>query len=277
MKPLAKYLARRFAASILLLLGVVTITFCLIFIFPADPAVQIAGPHATPEVVASIRHQKHLDEPLYVQYAYYVGGLLRGDLGQSFKQRTQVAELVWSRLPATLLLMLGAIFFELLIGIPLGILAAARRGKIDRGIMIVAFAGVSAPQFVVGLILLYVFAYVFGWFPLSGYGGLSHLILPALTLGIGGGGWYARVLRSNLVEVMRQDYIRTARHGGPRYRDLHGWRSRGRDRLWLARHRPTRLAGDPAGRYTHHHGRHAGRGRSHRHRQPAGRSGDSLD
>ncbi|HEY2892529.1 MAG TPA: ABC transporter permease [Dongiaceae bacterium] len=214
MKPLAKYLARRFAASILILLGVVTITFCLIFIFPADPAVQIAGPHATPEVVASIRHQKHLDEPLYVQYAYYVGGLLRGDLGQSFKQRTQVAELVWSRLPATLLLMLGAIFFELLIGIPLGILAAARRGKIDRGIMIMAFAGVSAPQFVVGLILLYVFAYVFGWFPLSGYGGLSHLILPALTLGIGGGGWYARVLRSNLVEVMRQDYIRTARAKG---------------------------------------------------------------
>jgi len=110
--------------------------------------------------------------------------------------------------------MLGAIFFELLIGIPLGILAAARRGRVDRGIMILAFAGVSAPQFVVGLILLYVFAYVIGWFPLSGFGGLNHLILPALTLGIGGGGWYARVLRSNLVEVMRQDYIRTARAKG---------------------------------------------------------------
>ena len=214
MKPLAKYLARRLAASLLILLGVVTITFCLIFVFPADPAVQMAGPHATPEVVANIRHQKHLDQPLYDQYLYYLGRLIRGDLGQSYIQRTDVGELVWSRLPATLLLMLGAIFFELLIGIPLGILAAARRGKLDRGIMIAAFAGVSAPQFVVGLILLYVFAYVIGWFPLSGYGGISHLILPALTLGIGGGGWYARVLRSNLMEVMRQDYIRTARAKG---------------------------------------------------------------
>ena len=119
-----------------------------------------------------------------------------------------------SRLPATLLLMLAAICFELLIGIPLGLLAAARRGKADRAIMILAFAGVSTPQFVVGLLLLYVFAYLFGWFPMSGYGGISHVILPALTLGIGGGGWYARILRSSLVEVLRQDYIRTARAKG---------------------------------------------------------------
>jgi peptide/nickel transport system permease protein len=119
-----------------------------------------------------------------------------------------------SRLPATLLLMLGAIFFELAIGIPLGTFAAARRGKADRAIMIFAFAGVSTPQFVVGLVLLYLLAYLAGWFPMSGYGGLSHLILPALTLGIGGGGWYARILRSSLVEVLRQDYIRTARAKG---------------------------------------------------------------
>ena len=214
MKPLAKYLARRVAASLLILLGVVTITFLLIYIFPADPVAQIAGPHATPDVVASIRKEIGLDRPLPEQYLTYVANLLHGDLGRSYKQKSLVGELVMSRLPATLLLMLGAIFFELLIGIPLGILAAARRGKIDRGIMIMAFAGVSAPQFVVGLILLYVFAYVIGWFPLSGFGGISHLILPALTLGIGGGGWYARVLRSNLLEVMRQDYIRTARAKG---------------------------------------------------------------
>jgi peptide/nickel transport system permease protein len=209
-----KYLARRFAASVLILLGVVTITFCLIYILPADPVTQVAGPHATPEVVASIRHQMFLDRPLHEQYIHFMAGLIQGDLGHSYIQRSDVGELVRSRLPATLLLMLGAIFFELLIGIPLGILAAARRGRVDRGIMILAFAGVSAPQFVVGLILLYVLAYVVGWFPMSGYGGLSHLILPALTLGIGGGGWYARVLRSNLLEVMRQDYIRTARAKG---------------------------------------------------------------
>jgi len=209
-----KYLARRFAASVLILLGVVTITFCLIYVLPADPVTQVAGPHATPEVVASIRHQMFLDHPLHEQYIHFMAGLIQGDLGHSYIQRSDVGQLVRSRLPATLLLMLGAIFFELLIGIPLGILAAARRGRVDRGIMILAFAGVSAPQFVVGLILLYVLAYVVGWFPMSGYGGLSHLILPALTLGIGGGGWYARVLRSNLLEVMRQDYIRTARAKG---------------------------------------------------------------
>ena len=115
------------------------------------------------------------------------------------------------RLPATLLLMAGAICFELAIGSPAGIYAATRRGRrADRGIMIFSFAGVSAPQFVVGLLLLYVFAYRFGWFPMSGYGTLGHLILPALTLGIAGGGWYSRMMRSSMIEVLRQDYVRTA-------------------------------------------------------------------
>ena len=139
-----KYLARRFAASVLILQGVVTITFCLIYIFPADPVRQVAGHNATPETVASIRHEMGLDRPLPERYALYVARLFQGDLGRSYIQKSDVGELIHSRLPATLLLMLGAIFFELLIGIPLGILAAARRGKVDRGIMILAFAGVSA-------------------------------------------------------------------------------------------------------------------------------------
>ena len=208
------YLSRRFAASALILLGVTMVTFTLAFLIPADPVRQIAGRNATPETVESIRHQLGLDRPVPEQYATYLGHLARGDLGHSYIQKTDVGEIIMSRLPATLLLMLAAIFFELLIGIPLGLLAAARRGKADRAIMILAFAGVSTPQFVVGLLLLYVFAYLFGWFPMSGYGGLSHVILPALTLGIGGGGWYARILRSSLVEVLRQDYIRTARAKG---------------------------------------------------------------
>jgi peptide/nickel transport system permease protein len=207
------YLARRFAASALILLGVTVVTFALAFLIPADPVRQIAGRNATPETVESIRHQLGLDRPVPAQYATYLGHLATGDLGHSYIQKTDVGELIMSRLPATLLLMLAAIFFELAIGIPLGILAAARRGKADRAIMILAFAGVSTPQFVVGLLLLYVFAYLFGWFPMSGYG-LRHVVLPALTLGIGGGGWYARILRSSLVEVMRQDYIRTARAKG---------------------------------------------------------------
>ena len=208
------YLARRFVASALILVGVTVVTFALAFLIPADPVRQIAGRNATPETVESIRHQLGLDRPVPVQYATYLGRLAQGDLGRSYIQKTDVGQLIMSRLPATLLLMLGAIFFELAIGIPLGLLAVARRGRADRAIMILAFAGVSTPQFVVGLALLYLLAYLAGWFPMSGYGGLGHLILPALTLGIGGGGWYARILRSSLVDVLRQDYIRTARAKG---------------------------------------------------------------
>jgi peptide/nickel transport system permease protein len=208
------YLSRRLSASILILIGVTMVTFSLAFLMPADPVRQIAGRNASPQTVESIRHQLGLDRPVPMQYATYLGHLAQGDLGHSYIQKTDVGELIMSRLPATLLLMLGAIFFELAIGIPLGTFAAARRGKADRVIMIFAFAGVSTPQFVVGLVLLYLLAYLAGWFPMSGYGGLSHLILPALTLGIGGGGWYARILRSSLVEVLRQDYIRTARAKG---------------------------------------------------------------
>ncbi|HEY2111176.1 MAG TPA: ABC transporter permease [Dongiaceae bacterium] len=222
------YLARRLAASTLILIGVTMVTFALAFLMPADPVRQIAGRNASPQTVESIRHQLVLDRPVPMQYATYLGHLAQGDLGHSYIQKTDVGQLIMSRLPATLLLMLGAIFFELAIGIPLGTFAAARRGKADRAIMIFAFAGVSTPQFVVGLVLLYLLAYLAGWFPMSGYGGLSHLILPALTLGIGGGGWYARILRSSLVEVLRQDYIRTARAKGLSERTIvvvHGLRN----------------------------------------------------
>jgi len=209
------YLTKRLLASGLILLGITLVTFCLSFLIPADPVRMIAGRSATPETVESIRRQLGLDRPLPVQYASYVTKLVHGDLGRSYVQKTEVAILIQSRLPATLLLMAGAIFFEVLIGIPAGIFAATRRGRpADRGIMVVSFAGVSTPQFVVGLLLLYVFAYLLGWFPLSGYGTLNHLVLPALTLGIAGGGWYSRMMRSSMVEVLRHDYIRTARAKG---------------------------------------------------------------
>ncbi len=223
------YLARRLAASLLILLGVTLITFCLTFLIPADPVRMIAGRSATPETVASIRHQLGLDRPLPVQYASYVGKLVQGDMGRSYVQKTEVATLIEARLPATLLLMAGAIFFELLIGMPAGVFAATRRGRpADRGIMILSFAGVSTPQFVLGLLLLYVFAYLLGWFPLSGYGTPAHLVLPALTLGVAGGGWYSRMMRSSMVEVLRHDYIRTARAKGLSERSVvlvHGLRN----------------------------------------------------
>ena len=140
---------------------------------------------------------------------------MQGDLGRSYLQRSEVSTLIAARLPATLLLMAGAIVCELILGLTIGIFAALRRGSgIDTGLMLTSFVAVSAPQFVVGLLLLYVFAVRLGWFPIGGYGTLAHLVLPSLTLGILGSGWYARMMRSSMIEVLRQDYIRTARAKG---------------------------------------------------------------
>ena len=209
------FLAKRLSQAILILIGVTLITFCLSFLMPADPVRMLAGRSATQATVESIRKELGLDKPLPIQYLKYISRLVQGDLGRSYKQKTQVSELIMSRLPATLLLMAGTIFFELLIGLPAGILAATKRGRLaDNWIMALSFAGVSVPQFVLGLLLLYLFAHIIPIFPLGGYGSLKHLILPALTLGISGGGWYSRMMRSSMVDVLRQDFIRTARSKG---------------------------------------------------------------
>ncbi len=212
---MAGYLVRRLAQSVLILLGVTLITFALLYALPADPARMIAGRSATAETVAHIRAELGLDQPLPVQYARYVSRLVRGDLGRSYAQKVEVAALLRSRLAATFWLMAGGITFELLIGLPAGLLAALRRrSAVDRVVMVGAFLGVSAPQFVVGLFLLYWLAYRWGLFPLGGYGSPAHVILPAFALGIAGGGWYARVMRSAMLDVVHQDYVRTARAKG---------------------------------------------------------------
>ncbi len=204
------YLASRLAQTVFVLLGVVTVAFLITNLIPADPARMLAGRQASEETVAGIRSQLGLDKPLYMQYGRYVGGLARGDLGRSYQQRTDIRTLLLSRLPATLQLTAGGIFFELLFGIPLGILAALYAGRaLDKVVMVFAFLGVSAPQFALGLILLYVFAYRFALLPLGGYGTPQHLILPALTLAVTGAGWYARVMRGAMIETLQADYIRT--------------------------------------------------------------------
>lgn len=209
------YLTRRLIQSVLLLIGVSFITFLLLYVMPADPVRQIAGRSATAETVENIRHQLGLDQPLFVQYWRYLAGLVQGDMGRSYLQKTEVSALIAARLPASLLLMTGGIVCELLIGLTLGIIAAVFRGRpLDQGLMVTSFVAVSAPQFVVGLLLLYVFAVQLGWFPIGGYGTFAHLVLPAVTLGIMGSGWYSRMMRSSMVDVLRQDYIRTARAKG---------------------------------------------------------------
>jgi peptide/nickel transport system permease protein len=211
------YVARRLGQALLILFGISVITFILLYLLPADPARQIAGRSATPETIDNIREQLGLNLPLWEQYARYLGNLLRGDLGRSYLQKTQVSELIASRLPASLLLMAGAIFCELIIGLSMGIIAAVRRGTfVDNLLMVLAFVGVSAPHFVVGILILYVFAVQLGWFPIGGYGTWRHLVLPSLTLALAGAGWYARMMRSSMLDVLRQDYVRTAESKGLR-------------------------------------------------------------
>jgi peptide/nickel transport system permease protein len=213
---MAAYLAKRLSQSVLILVGITLVTFFLLFILPADPARQIAGrASSTPQVLENIRHQLGLDLPFHEQYLRYLGRLAHGDLGRSYLQRSEVSELIASRLPASLLLMVGAIVCELALGLTLGVIAALKRGRAtDQALMVLSFVAVSAPQFVVGILLLYVFAVRLGWFPIGGYGTFSHLVLPAATLGILGAGWYARMMRSAMLDVLRQDYIRTARAKG---------------------------------------------------------------
>jgi peptide/nickel transport system permease protein len=214
------YIARRLGQAVMILIGISFVTFVLLYLVPADPARQIAGRSATAETVENIRNQLGLNLPFYEQYWRYLTSLLRGDLGRSYLQKTQVAELIAARLPASLLLMAGAIVCELLIGLTMGVIAALRRGTwVDSSLMVVSFVGVSAPQFVIGILLLYVFAVQLGWFPIGGYGTFAHLVLPSLTLGILGSGWYARMMRSSMLDVLRQDYIRTAHAKG-----LKGWK-----------------------------------------------------
>ena len=212
---MAAYILRRLIQSALILLGVSFITFVLLFVLPADPVRQIAGRAATAETVENIRQQLGLDQPFLVQYGRYLANLFQGDLGRSYLQKTEVAELIASRLPATLLLMLAGIGAELVLGLTMGIAAALMRGRLgDQVLMMTSFVTVSAPQFVVSLLMLYVFAVKLGWFPIGGYGTAAHLVLPALTLGILGSGWYSRMMRSSMIEVLRADYIRTARAKG---------------------------------------------------------------
>ncbi|MBX5477010.1 MAG: ABC transporter permease [Clostridia bacterium] len=216
---MATYLVRRLLMALTVIAGISVITFAMIYFLPTDPARMYAGPNASVEAVARIRHQMGLDQPLWVQYGRYVERVLQGDLGYSYKLQMPVTQAILSRLPYTLELIFAAILVELALGVPLGVLAALRKNTwVDGLSTLAALIGVSSPPFWLGLLFLYVFAFKLGWFPLGGAGGLSHLILPALTAGLGGVGWYARMARSSTLNVLDADYVRTARAKG-----LPGW------------------------------------------------------
>ena len=215
------YLLRRFLGAFGVVFGVATISFVMVFLMPGDAARMYAGPRAPEETVQRIRVIWGLDQPLPVQYVRYLGRALQGDLGNSTRDNRPVLRAVIERLPATIQLALAGLMVELAIGVPLGIMAALRPGSwFDQLATLVSLIGISLPSFALGLVVLYIFGYLIPLFPLGGYGTPLHLVLPALTLGIGGTAFYARVLRNNLLEVMGEDYIRTANAKGLRPRSV---------------------------------------------------------
>ena len=209
------FLLRRIAQTIPVLIGISIITFILVYYLPADPARMYAGPSATVATVARIRHELGLDQPLWTQYIRYMTRVLHGDLGFSYRKQMDVTTLVLSRIPYTMALTFAGVFVELAIGLPVGIVSAVARGRwADRVGMFIALVGVSAPPFWMGLLLLYWLGFLIPIFPLGGTGSLAHLVLPALTAGLGGAAWYARMMRSSTLDILGTDYVRTARAKG---------------------------------------------------------------
>jgi len=209
------YAIRRLLIAIPTLFGVVLLVFLMVRLAPGDPAVLLAGEFATPETLQAIRERYGLDRPLPEQFLLYLGALLRGDLGESARSRRPVLEELKTYFPNTVELAVAAILVALLTGIPLGILAALRPGSgLDLGVMTLALLGVSMPVFWFGLLAILIFSVNLGWFPVAGKGTLAHLVLPAVTLGVNATALLARMTRGTLLEVLSQDYIRTARAKG---------------------------------------------------------------
>jgi len=212
------YIVRRLLWTMVVLLGVSLVTFSILYIVPNDPGLTIAGPRASPEVRAEITRNLGLDKPLWVQYAIYINKILHGDLGTSWIYRQKVTETLIQRIPFTAQLAFAGIFFELLFGLPVGLISALYRGSfLDRLLMVITIAAISAPPFWVGPMLLFIFALKLGLFPVGGYGSPIHLVLPAVTIGLMGGAWYARIFRSSILDALDSDYVRTAHAKGQTY------------------------------------------------------------
>lgn len=210
-----RYLLRRLLWTAITLLGVSLFTFLLIFAGPSDPAQALVGEKATGVSIEHIRQQYGLDQPLYRQYLTYMGQLVRGNLGNSYYFRKPVLDAILSKLPATALLAVSIMLVAILIGVPLGVIAALRNGSLfERLLMLVQMFSISLPTFFVGLLLLYVFTYRVRWFPTGGFGSWKHLVLPTLAVAIPWSAWYAILLRSNMLDAISADYVRTAHAKG---------------------------------------------------------------
>jgi ABC-type dipeptide/oligopeptide/nickel transport system permease component len=210
-----RFLLVRLLLLVPTLLGVLAVTFLLLYVAPGDPVQAMVGERADPETLTRLRAELHLDDPVPVQFVRYVGGVLRGDLGTSYITRRPILGDLLQRFPATLRLAGAAMLFAAVVGISIGIYGAWRPGSWpDRLAALGAYLGISFPVYWVGLILILVFAVTLRWFPPSGSGGLAFLVLPALTLGMRSVAFLSRMTRAAMQEVLRSDFIRTARAKG---------------------------------------------------------------
>jgi ABC-type dipeptide/oligopeptide/nickel transport system permease component len=209
------YVIRRLITLIPMLLAVSLAVFLVLHAIPGDPAQLAAGPDATPEDVAQIREKYGLDLPLYRQFPFYLWNLLQGDLGESFRTQRAVVEEIARTLPATIELATWAMIFAVALGVPIGVYSSLHpRTFVDRLVTALSVFGISMPGFFLGLLLMLTFASMLVWLPPTGRGTWAHLVMPTVTLGLPYVATFARLTRSNMLDVLSEDYVRTARAKG---------------------------------------------------------------
>lgn len=210
-----RYISVRILLALPALWLIVTMVFLLAHIVPGDPVQQMLGEGARAEDLQQLRHSLGLDQPILVQYEHYLVGVVHGNLGESFRFQQPVSHVVLSHFPATLELSVVALLVCVAIGIPAGMLAAERRGTpTDHAVGLFTLFGLSVPNFALGPVLILIFSVIIGWLPVSGRGGISHLILPAVTLGAALAAILTRMVRTAVIEELSSDYVRTARAKG---------------------------------------------------------------
>jgi ABC-type dipeptide/oligopeptide/nickel transport system permease component len=212
---LYQYIVRRLLLTIPVVLGVSIIVFSIIRLLPGDPARALAGVQATPEYIEQVRERYGLNEPLYIQYGRFILGAVTGDLGESVFSRRPVTTEISERFPRTLLLASISLVIATIVGVSAGIISATRRNSLfDNTSMFVALVGVAAPVFWLALMLQLLFSVQLRWFPATGMGSWRHLVLPSITLGMASAALMARITRSSMLDVLKQDFITTARAKG---------------------------------------------------------------
>lgn len=218
---MGKYIFKRILISIPIIIGITIITFYLLNVVPGDPVVLMMKEHISPDVLERVKNEMHLNDPIYIRYFKFMGDLLHGNLGRSYKLNRNVTDLLLEAFPNTVILSIAAIIIAWGIGIPAGIISAVKQYSfIDNFFMGFTLLGVSMPIFWSALIAQYIFGLKLNLLPISGFSGPQYVILPAIVLGWSSAASIARLTRSSLLEVIRTDYIRTARAKGLKERQV---------------------------------------------------------